>query len=254
MSAEPTRGSVRLVVLVLAVGIVGCSGGDAATAPPTTATTAPATTAPERSSEASPPPAAATTPPAPSDTAPPPTAPPATDSAAPPTDADVEALVAAHGPADHARTGDIDADGLTDVAIARTRDQTTRLVVGFWDGTAFRTDADEGGPARVVDDLTIADLNGGGAAEIVTRQSVGEAGVSISVWSGRNGRLVRQEAKGGCWDGFHTYGISGASIEPGRITATCDGSPLPPESWMSDVYEWTGGAWTYTETISAAQE
>ena len=171
-----------------------------------------------------------------------------------PSQNDVEDFVAAQGPADRTATGDIDADGMADVAIASTRDQTTRLVVGFWDGVAFQTDADEGGPARSVDDLTIADFNGVGGAEIVTRQSVGEAGVSISVWSGDEGRLVRHEAKGGCWEGFHTYGISGATIEPGRISATCDGSPLPPESWMSDVYEWTDGAWTYTETISAEQE
>lgn len=253
MFGEARRRRARVWLLILGLVGVGCSAGGDAAGPASTPPAAPATET-DTPSDPSPSPAAATPPPTPRETAATQTAPPTAGGAAPPTDADIADFVADQGPADRTATGDIDADGAQDIAIVRTRDQTARLVVGFWDGSAFRTDADEGGPARAVDDLTIADLNGVGGAEVVTRQSVGEAGVSISVWSGNNGRLVRQEARGGCWDGFHTYGISGASIEPGRITATCDGSPLPPESWMSDVYEWSEGAWTYTETVSAEQE
>ena len=166
-----------------------------------------------------------------------------------PSATDIEEFQQTYGPGDQSATGDVNADGLTDVVVVSRRDETTRIDVGFWDGTAFVHDADEGGPAATIDALTLEDFNGEAGAEIVTEQSVGEAGRSLSVWGGEGARLVRQSGEGGCWDGFHTYGISGATIERGRITATCDGSPLPPEGWTRDVYEWDG-AWIYTESIT----
>ncbi|MDQ3432190.1 MAG: hypothetical protein M3467_08215, partial [Actinomycetota bacterium] len=83
---------------------------------------------------------------------------------------------------------------------------------------------------------------------VVTLQSVGASGQSLSVWGIREGRYVRQRAKGGCWTGSHTFGIVGATIELGRITASCDGSPLPRPAWPSDVYEWRGGRWRFAGT------
>ncbi|HVM19818.1 MAG TPA: hypothetical protein VM307_07645, partial [Egibacteraceae bacterium] len=90
--------------------------------------------------------------------------------------------------------------------------------------------------------------NGEQGAEIVTQQTFGDSGESLSVWGWDGSSISRHIAEGGCWDGFHTYGRVGATIEPMRITATCDGSPLPPDAWTSDVYEWTEGAWIYART------
>ena len=166
-----------------------------------------------------------------------------------PTEQDVAAFAEAHGPADHTATGDIDGDGVDEVVIARVRSETTHIVVGRWNGASYEEIfADDGGSADRVDGLDLQDYNGEPGVEIVTLESVGESGASLSVWGAAGEGVQRQVAEGGCWDGFHHYGISGATIEPGEIVATCDGSPLPPEAWTSDVYEWSDGAWTYVRT------
>lgn len=257
MSAEPDPDQSRRAVIAILAGLVIValvvlfyvstrpdSGDVGEVVPTTTPTEATPTATPATEAPTTPPPTAT---PTPSSTAP--ASPTAEPAGAQPTDADIDEFVSTYGPGDHTATGDIDGDGLADVVVATRRDETTRIEVGFWDGSAFVHHADEGGPASTINTLTIEDFNGVGGAEIVTEQSVGEAGRSISVWGGRRNRLVRQTGKGGCWDGFHTYGISGATIEQGRITATCDGSPLPPEAWSRDVYEWDG-AWRFTESIT----
>lgn len=243
-----------MLVVAAVVALTGCEAGSGRDAPTPGAT---ATSAPQAGGPATvpaPSPQAPRT--APSEAMSEASAAPTTEPSAltPAGEDDVAGFISANGPADHTATGDVNGDGLDDVIVATTRDHTTRIVVGFWDGAAYVRRTDEGGPAGSLDALIVQDFNGRPGAEIVTEQSVGEAGASLSVWGGRRHRLVRQVASGGCWDGFHTYGISGATIAPGRITATCDGSPLPPESWMSDVYEWADGAWTYTETVAAEQE
>ena len=236
---------VVLLVIAVAVAMATRDDGDAevADAPTEGVTQIPTAAATEASDAPTPAPLATTSPDAaPSEV-------PTQPQAAQPSEEQIAEFVDTYGPGDHTATGDIDGDGVNDVAIASTKDETTRLDVGFWDGTAFTHHADEGGPAQVVDALTIADYNGVPGGEVVTGQSVGEAGVSLSVWGGGPQGLERQTGNGGCWDGFHTYGISGATIEPGTITATCDGSPLPPEAWSYDVYEWRKGVWRHTDTI-----
>jgi hypothetical protein len=166
-----------------------------------------------------------------------------------PTAQDVATFADANGPAEHTATGDIDGDGVDEVVVARVRDESTHIVVGRWDGTAYRAFfSDDGGSAQRVDGLDLQDYNGEAGAEIVTLESVGESGASLSIWGAVGDGIGRLVAEGGCWDGFHHYGISGATIEPGEIVATCDGSPLPPEAWTSDVYAWQDGAWTYVRT------
>ena len=198
----------------------------------------------------------ATTPPSPSESAPPsepPSEPAESETAAPqqaqPTDADVAAFMQAHGPADHTATGDILGDSTDEVVVASVRNNTVVIIVGMWDGDAYSpTFRDGGGPAQRVTSLSVADRNGVPGAEIVTEQRAGTEGRSISVWGPTDGDLRPQEAKGGCWDGFHTYGIAGATLADGQIIATCDGSPDPPDTWGSDVYVWRKGRWTYIRT------
>lgn len=177
------------------------------------------------------------------------TAPPSPPPPDDPTARDLAAFVSEHGPADHSLQADIDGDGVAEAILGRVRQDTAHIVVGTWDGQTYqRTFRDDGGPAETLETLEARDYNGEPGLEIVTTQTVGEAGASLSIWGPEDRGITRQEARGGCWDGFHTFGISGATIEEGRISATCDGSPLPQEAWTSDIYEWIDQAWTYVET------
>ena len=235
--AGPVIAVIAVVILVVLVALWLNRGGDeeaevAATPEPTTGETAdPTETA-----------AATEAPPAdPTEEA----------TAAPdePTEQDVATFAEANGPAEHTATGDVDGDGEDEVVVARVRNETTHIVVGRWDGSSYQAFfSDDGGSAQRVDGLQLQDYNGEPGAEIVTLESVGEAGASLSIWGPAGDGIERQVAEGGCWNGFHHYGISGATIEPGEIVATCDGSPLPPEAWTSDVYEWSDGAWTYVRS------
>jgi hypothetical protein len=164
---------------------------------------------------------------------------------------DVDRFVAAKGPADEVAVGDVTGDGIDEVVLARIRDHSTFIVVGFWNGSAYgRAYKDQGGSGGRLESLQITDYNGVAGGEIVTEQASGEAGSSISVWGRDGDRVTRQAAKGGCWDGSHTYGVEGASIEQGEITATCHTSPLPGQVTPRDVYEWRGTRWTYARTTT----
>lgn len=168
-----------------------------------------------------------------------------------PTNADAEQFASANQPADQVTTGDVTGDGVDEVVVARVRNHSAQIVVGSWDGRAYvRTFTDSGGSASKLEALEITDYNGEPGGEIVTTQAVGEAGRSISVWGRARDEVQRQEANGGCWDGSHTYGVDGATIEQGRITASCDTSPLPGQFAPRDVYEWRRKGWTYTKTTT----
>ena len=170
-----------------------------------------------------------------------------------PTSSDVAAFAEANGPADKTATGDVTGDGTDEVVLARIRDESTLIIVGLWDGSEFqRVLRDEGGSAETIERLEIRDYNGVEGGEIVTEQVVGEAGRSISVWGSDGSGVARQNGKGGCWDGFHTYGVNGARIESGRISATCDASALPGEAQTRDIYRWRGDRWTYNRTTVTA--
>ena len=179
------------------------------------------------------------------------------ESETPPSTNDVTAFVdayeAEHGAPVTTRILDVDADGLNEVVVARVGDNAIQVDVAAWDGTQYAVVfTDTGGAAERLDDLAVREANQDGSLEIITFQSVGEEGHSVTLWGAVPGpdgiRFERQEAVGGCWDGSNTYGIVGATVEGGQITATCDGSPLPPELWPSDIYVWGAEGWTYDRT------
>ena len=180
---------------------------------------------------------------------------PPTETAQPqPTDADLAAFAAAEGPAEKTAAGDITGDGVDEAVLAFIRNNAVSVVVGTWDGQAYqRTFRDDGGPAQRVSGLRVEDVNGRPGAEIVTEQAAGTQGRSISLWGRGSGGVQRQAGKGGCWDGSATYGIAGATVAEGRITATCDGTPEPESSWTSDIYEWRKGRWTYVTSTEPGQ-
>ncbi len=235
---------------------------------------APATTAPSAQPSAAPDPtpgpdSEAPVSPTGAPATPPAAAPPAEPSAAAsapapppasrePTEADVAAYVTAYEASGRgtARTvvADVDGNGVDEVVGARVRDDVTQLAVAAWNGSEYAVVfRDAGGTAAALDDLLVRDVNGAAPPEIATFQSVGNVGASLSLWGLRDGNYARMAGVGGCWDGSHTYGITGATLDPGRITATCDGSPLPPEAWPSDVYVWDGTTWRYETTEEAGQ-
>lgn len=193
--------------------------------------------------------------PSPSPTGPSPTA-PSPSPASEPTREDAEAFAAAYAPAEGelaaAEVVDLDDDARLEVVAASVADRQARVDVAVWGaerGEYAVVATGRGGGARAIDRLRVGDLTGGEGREIVTEQSVGERGESLSIWGWRDGGLERQPGEGGCWDGSHTFGITGAEIEPGEIVATCDGSPLPPASWPSDAYVWDGGVWRYERSM-----
>lgn len=159
---------------------------------------------------------------------------------------------AEHGSGYRSVRADVDRDGVDEVVLARVTDELVHIDVAAWDSAEYAVVfTDEGAPAERLDDFYVRELNGTATMEIVTSQSAGDFGRSVSLWGMEDDEYTRQEASGGCWDGSHTYGITGATVEPGRITATCDGSPDPREVWPADVYEWTRLGWTYVRTEEA---
>jgi len=177
------------------------------------------------------------------------------DAAAAPATGDVTSFVdayeAEHGDDVTTRLIDLDNDGTDDIVAAYVGQDTTNIDLAQWDGAQYViTFSDTGGAADDLSDVVVNDVNSEAGLEIVTFQSTGEQGESLSVWGpDGSGTYTRQNAEGGCWDGSNTFGIVGATIEPGVIEATCDGSPLPPEAWPTDVYRWQAGAWQYAETV-----
>lgn len=144
---------------------------------------------------------------------------------------------------------DLDDDDVSEVLISSVAGDVTRLDVAAWDGEAYTVVAtDQGGPADRTGRLVAETFTGDATVSIVVEQSRGAQGASLSLWAWDGRTLVRQEAVGGCWGGSHTYGVVGAHVEDGELTATCDGSPLPTAAWPSDIYLWDGDAWAYDRT------
>ena len=189
----------------------------------------------------------------PAPTEPAPTEPAPTPSAGLPTDADATVFIAqyetVYGDDSRSLASDVDADGVNELVLARITDGVAMLDVARWSGEGYEVVYnDEGATADRLDSLIARDINGEPGMEIVVTQSLGETGTSLTVWGARGDRVRPQRARGGCWDGSKTYGITGAVISDQRITATCDGSPLPRADWPSDVYVWADGGWTYGRT------
>lgn len=148
-------------------------------------------------------------------------------------------------------TADVDGDGEKEVVVASIHSDAARIDIARWDGRAYRVVyTGEGGGAERLDAFTVADYTGDDSREIVTIQSIGAQGQSLSIWGWNGQAFAPQRASGGCWDGSHTLGVTGAAIRRGEIRATCDGSPLPTAAWPSDIYTWDAGdgGWVYDHT------
>ena len=263
---QPDRGPQRrnarigtVVAVVLAALVLGLfvlrSGGDEDEPAPPLASESPPAVASEPPATAQPPPS-----PSPSAVASEPADEEPTDpTEVMPSDGDVTAFLdayeAEHGDDATTRVADLDFDEVDEIVAARVEDDAVQIDVASWDGARYAISfSDSGGAADRLDELVVRDVNGEAGLELVTFQSAGEEGRSISLWGlGGNGRYTRQDARGGCWDGSNTFGIVGATVEAARLEATCDGSPLPPEAWPSDVYVWEDGAWTFSETLEPSQ-
>lgn len=161
-----------------------------------------------------------------------------------PTDADASDFAAALLEGDEGDgefvLADLDTDGRNEVVVATRLGGRSRVDIATWDGSAYRLwFSGEGASADALAGVEVRDINGvPETPEVVVRQTSGEQGESITVWGMRDGQMVPYTAVDGCWDGSNTYGIIGASIADTRITATCDGSPLPTAAWPSDIYVW----------------
>lgn len=226
------------------------SGAPPSGQPPTSegVTTAPAT------ATAKPPPS---TSPSSLSSEPSPSGPSPGPSASLPTDADATAFIAeyeaSYGDDHRSLASDMDGDGLNELVFARITGGVAVLDIARWAGAGYEiVYSGEGGSADRVDSLVARDVNGEPGAEIVVGQSAGESGSSLAIWGASGDRYVPQRARGGCWRSSNSYGITGAAIASQRITATCDGSPLPRSAWTSDVYVWTDGRWTYERTEAAS--
>lgn len=183
----------------------------------------------------------------------------------PPTDTDRARFVSTYEPEgaediEHVST-DLDGDGENEVVVAYVRSAggVSHVDIAWWDGTdyvvEFRAD---GGAARRIDRVRIADVNRDGQVEIVTFQSGEGSSASATLWQvqGR-AAVVGLPAAGGCHDGSITYGAVGVSFEDrdadgvDELYATCDDSPLPLADWTTDRYVWDAGAYRHVpSTIS----
>ena len=233
---------IALLLLLVVVFLMTRGGDDPTVAP---APTDSASAEPSASASASP----TQTEPAASETA------EADDAPREPTDADAAEFSETYRPqgaqAVQSVTADIDDDGRPEVVFASIHSDASRVDIARWDGREYQVVyTGEGGGAERIDGFRVADFTGDGPREIVIEQSLGAQGSSLSVWGWNGQAFAPQRAGGGCWDGSHTFGVTGASIEEGRITATCDGSPLPTAAWPSDVYLWDAGrgGWVYDHT------
>lgn len=120
------------------------------------------------------------------------------------------------------------------------------------DGRWAVVDEAMGGIADDLVGLWVEDLTGDGRPEIHTRQWVGAAGESVTLWSWGNGRLGAMQASGGCWDGANTFGVIGALVVPGEVWAICEApsdDPPQPSMWSTAIYRWRDGTWTFIEEV-----
>lgn len=247
-----------LVFLLIVLGLLWFGGEDAEPEQPITASPLTPSPTPTPTSTAPTTPAASPTPaqtPTPEQTPTPTPTPEATptDAEREPTDADAAEFTARFQPpgatAVESVTVDATGDGRNEIVVASITQDVVRLDVATWTGSAYEvTFSDQGGQADEIERFSVRDVNGDDVREIVTVQNTGEEGQSLSLWGWDGEAFARQEARGGCWDGSHTYGIVGAEVDDGRLRATCDDSPLPQAAWSTDVYTWEDGAWTYSDT------
>lgn len=146
---------------------------------------------------------------------------------------------------------DLDGDTWNEVVTTGVRDGIGVVRVAWWTAAGYEVLAtDEAGPGRDVTDLRAADVNRDGTMELLVKVA-GDGRGSLALWAvpGR-ARLVPLVAQGGCHDGSHVYGVTGARLEargdaPPAIVATCDDSPLPVADWSEQRWLWQKGAYRH---------
>ena len=117
---------------------------------------------------------------------------------------------------------DLDGADPDEVIVASVVGGRVRVDVAAWQVTAYEVVfSGDGGSADELADISVRDVNATPQTrEIVTTQTVGTAGQSLSVWGWDGSAFVPHRAVDGCWDGSNTYGIVGAALQNERITAT----------------------------------
>ncbi len=169
-----------------------------------------------------------------------------------PTDADAAAFAAAYEPPGgrdvEAVSVDLDDDGRPEVVVASVAGDVVRVDVAVWNAQAYEVaHTDQGGPAEEITAFDVRDVTGDGARDIITAQNAPDR-QSIALWGWRDGALVRHVAVGGCWDGSHVFGQTGAEIIGREIVASCAAIPDEVPFGTRDVYVWDGLAWTHART------
>lgn len=178
-----------------------------------------------------------------------------------PTDADRARFVAEYRPNDAAELQHVAADTTGDgdrelvFAWVGAVSGVSHVALAAWDGTSYAIAwQDEGGPADQLARIRVADVNADGRSEVVVVGRRGEERSSANVWAVEGPSTVTAlVAEGGCHDGSTTFGVAGVSFVAGaggaeEIHATCDESPLPPDSWREEVYVWQDGAYRVPST------
>lgn len=171
-----------------------------------------------------------------------------------PTDADAARFSSTYQPPGgedvESVTVDMNDDERPEVVVVSRANEVVRLDIAAWSGRAYEVVfTDQGGPADEIVEFIVRDVNDTGTREVVTRQRSGADGESLSIWGWDGEAFARQPARGGCWDGSHTYGIIGAELDDGEIRATCDDAPLPSSAWRTHIYVWDDrvDAWTFDQ-------
>lgn len=168
-----------------------------------------------------------------------------------PEEADAVAFVAGYHPvgarAVESVAVDLDGDGRSEIVVASIVGDVARVDVASWDGRGYVVRfTGQGGRADAIERFTVEDVTGDGMREIVLEVQ-GPSRLALALWGVTDEGVVRQAARGGCWDGSHVYGHRGAEVGDGELVATCDPEVRggPPDG--SQVYRWEGGGWQAVE-------
>jgi hypothetical protein len=129
-------------------------------------------------------------------------------------------------------------DNRREIVFAVVTGGISRVEVAAWDGKGYHiVGKGRGGPATEIVDLWVRDVTKDKVSEIIVIQRT-EQSRSVSIWGWDGARYAPQVAVGGCADGGNTFGVHGAEVGMGTITATCDASPQP----RKNVYTWNARA------------
>jgi len=105
-------------------------------------------------------------------------------------------------------------------------------------------------PTGRAEALGVQDVNGDGFPEVLSVQAMGANGETLYVLGWQDSEYGWLSPEGGHFDGWASFGDTGARVEDldgdglGEILAS-----YGPVAALTDVYEWDGEAYAYTETL-----